>query len=186
MPNPFLRRQAATSKTDVDRPVAVEPIPERVAGHVFAYRGMETHGVDPNNDAHDPEDYGYMQRGVYVDYEPEETGPEPIPVIIVQRGGKERKRFRTVRSSAAGSGDNPSCILGRDEFRRKVTIRNAGTDQVFIGHEAAAAVAMHGYPLSANESISIEAWAAVYAQSATANVVPIAMLVEYVNDGNNE
>lgn len=182
MPNPFIRRQAVTSKTDVDRPVAETPIPERVRGHVFAYRGMETHGVDPNNDAQDPEDYGYMERGVTVQYEPEDNGPEPIPVIIVQHGSKEFRRFRTVRMGSGTSDGSPTAILGRDTDRRKVTIKNVSTDTVYIGHDQSSASQMHGYPLAANETMTVDAWSQIFAISSTTAVVTLAMIIEYVVD----
>src|SRR5690349_20377601 len=101
MPNPFLRRQAATSTTDVDRPVAVTPVPENPAGPVFAYRGQEKHGVEPTVNYRDPEKYDGYERGVDLSvYEPEDPGPDPIPVRIVQDTGREVTKIVTFRAFA--------------------------------------------------------------------------------------
>lgn len=184
MPNPLTRRQGNSSKTDVDRPVAVTPVPERVQGHVFAYRGMETHGVDPNNDPRDPEDYGWMegQRGTPIDFEPAPNPPDPIPVIIVQNAGRELKRFRTTRGSVDS---RVQCVLGRDPLRRKVLIRNTSADPVYIGDSQQAASPMHGWPLAQNETVSIETQSDIYAVSSTSNVCVLAFVVEYVTVSGN-
>jgi hypothetical protein len=182
MPSPFTRRQAATSKTDVDRPVAVTPVPESVKGHVFAYRGMETHGVDPNNTNVDPEEYGWMEeeRGVIVDYEPAEEAIDPIPVFIVQKGGKELRRWRSMTATAVT--DRVSCVLSADPFRRKVVIKNTSTDVVYVGHEQTTASAMHGYPLAQNETLTLESQDSVYAFPSASNPCVLAFAIEFVTE----
>lgn len=181
MPNPFTRLPKNQSKTDVDRPVALVPVPESVAGHVFPYRGMETHGVTPENQWRNTEEYDSNERGVTVYDEEDDHGPDPIPVRIVQAGSREYLRFRTARMGSGTSDTGPVSVLGRDDTRRKVTLKNVSPDTVYLGHDQSSASTMHGYPLAANETIALASWSQIFAVSSTPAVVTLAMVIEYVD-----
>lgn len=191
MPSPFTRLPKSQSK-DSDRPVAVTPVPERVKGHVFAYRGMETHGVDPNNSNTNPDDYGWMeeQRGVIYNDEPAPDPIDPIPVIVVQGAGRELRRFRVTRVTAdALTGTNPGsakAMLGRDPLRRSVIIKNTSADPVYIGHDQQSASAMHGYPLAQNETLTLNGIEPFYAQASAGNPCVLALYIDYVDVINGD
>lgn len=153
--NPFLQKQQNTSTTDVDRPVAVTPIPEHYKGYVLpGGRGTELHGVQPTADPTDPDDWD--QRGVVVDLEPPSDEPDPIPVKIVTAGGEE---FRRMRISTTFAGDSttpgaPKSVVSDDRLtkkRTKVRIKNLSANTLYIGHSPETASPMHGWPLAQNE-----------------------------------
>lgn len=188
MPNPFVKRQPNTSTTDVDRPVSITPVPEKVRGPNFPYRGYETHGVEPNDHAHNPEDYGWMEekRGVVVQYETDAEPPDPIPVYVVQQGGRELRRFRVGRVTTDANNGQVKSMLGRDPLRRSVTIRNTSTDPVYIGHDQQSASPMHGYPLNQNDTLKIEGIEGFYAISSTTNACVLALYIDYVDEIDTE
>jgi hypothetical protein len=108
-----------------------EPVPDTPAGENIPYRGVVDHGV-----AYDqPEltDEAHYHMGREVEYEPEMQEPTPIPVRIVREGERE---IRTIQTShvtlAAGEGSRQ--ILGRDDRRTSVRIKNLGVDNAFIGN----------------------------------------------------
>lgn len=181
MPNPFVRGGAAnTSTVDVDRPVSITPVPEDVTGTVFAYRGMETHGVEPNADYQPPQDYTSEE-----DYDPqyeEEPHPEtPVPVYIVQSGGRELRRFRVTRVLTGAVGTNAIQVVGGGPLRRKTTVVNThATDLVYIGNDMATASPMHGFPLPAGGTFETDSNdTPIWAISSTANAVQLAVKSEY-------
>lgn len=188
MPNPFTRLPRNQSTQDSDRPVSITPVPERVRGHNNPYRGMEAHGVDPNNDTHDVEDYGWMEkeRGVVVSYEPAPDPVDPIPVIVVQGQGRELKRFRVTRVTADGTGGQPKSMLGRDAKRRSVIIKNTSADPVYIGHDQMSASPMHGFPLAQNETLTMNGTEPFFAQSSTTNPCVLALYIDFVGVVNGE
>lgn len=183
--NPFVKQQAVESTTDVSRPVVATPIMETVKGHVFPYRGMETHGVEPTYDTHDTVDYANNERGVEV-YEPDtEPDVDPIPVRIVQgTDGEEIRRARVFRAFATGTnkGTNPSNVVSaafQARLRRRVRIKNLDAATVYIGFTAETASPMNGWPLATNEFIETDSFEAIWAISTAANEAPLAVLVEY-------
>lgn len=186
MPNPLLRRMVPQSKTDVDRPVAETPIPESIHGHVFPYRGMEQHGVRPTEDDHTlPDDYWDEPRGVIVEYEPDRPAPDPIPVHIVNAGGRELRRLRVFRAYATGSASpvgGARNVISSDAIsgmRRSVKVKNLDTTTVYIGDEASSASAMHGWPLAANEVYETTSQEDLWAIGTGTNDSPLAVAVEY-------
>lgn len=181
MPNPFLKLGAAnTSTVDVDRPTALTPIPERMAGNVFAYRGTESHGVEPTGDYEAPEDYT-SEEDYEQQYEGEPVPETPVPVYIVQSGGRELRRFRVTRVLSGAVGGNSVQVVGGDPLRRKVSLINThATDTVYIGSDQQSASAMHGYPVAPGQSFETDSNdSAVWAISATANAVQLAVRIEY-------
>lgn len=183
MPRIF-NRPMSTSKTDVDRPIAIEPVPERVQGPVFPYRGMETHGVAPNADWRDPEQYDGYERGVEVDTEPVEPEPDPIPVYIVQQGGREIRRTLIGRSFATGTtkGGGASNVVGarfQGHTRRSAKVKNLDTTTVYIGTSQETATAMHGWPLAQNEVWETSGEESIWASGTSPNESPLAVTVEW-------
>ena len=186
MPNPLVRRMTPQSKTNVDRPVAETPIPESIHGHVFPYRGMEQHGVAPTEDDRTlPADYWDERRGVEIEYEPDRPAPDPIPVYVVNSGGRELRRLRVFRAYATGSASpvggarnvvNSDAISGT---RRRVKIKNLDTTTVYIGDEANTASAMHGWPLAQNEVYETDSQEDLWALGTGTADSPLAVAVEY-------
>lgn len=189
MPNPFMRLGKAQSREPVDRsiPVPVEPVPETVAGPVFAYRGMETHGVEPGGPYRDPIDYD--SRGVVV-YEDEEEQPDPIPVYVVNQGAREIRDWRTIRTYAATQGQSAKLVINDDyqsRRRSKVTVKNMDVSPVYIGHDQTSASPAFGFILGAGEKIDLNAQSQIWAVGTAAYDAPLAVIVEYVRviDGND-
>lgn len=184
MPNPFVRKQAATSTVDVDRPTSLEPVPERVQGPVFPYRGMETHGVDPGKDWRNPEEYDGYERGVTVDFEEEKAVADPIPVFIVEQGGREIRRTIVFRSFATGTtkGGGASHVVSSDfqgRLRRSAKVKNLATTTVYIGTSQEGASVMHGWPLVENEVWETTGEEDIWAIGTAADESPLAVTVEY-------
>lgn len=187
MANPFLRGGPANMSRrknveDRERPTgAIEPVPEGVTGPVFAYRGQQQHGVSTDRSAIGADPDEFLEASRYdIDYAEPVDEVEPIPVRIVQRESRELKRWRAIRSVANGNGSNPSCLIGREPLRKKITIKNFGVDWVYIGHDGASASALNGYPLVANEVTTIETTEPIYAQSSSSEAMAVVMWIEYV------
>lgn len=184
MPNPLMRLQRKTSTVDVDRPMAIEPVPERVAGHVFPYRGMETHGVDPNNNWRDPEEYDGYERGIEVDSEPLPQEPDPIPVRVVQDGAREIRRTTNFRAFATGSikGGGASQVVSarfQSHTRRSAKVKNMDSTTVYIGTSQESASVMNGWPLAQNEVYETTGEDAIWALGTGTIESPLAVQVEW-------
>lgn len=179
MPSPFVRLPRATSKVDVDRPIAIEPVPERVAGPVFPYRGMETHGVAPNADWRNPEEYDGYERGVEVDTEPPPEDPDPIPVRIVTQDQGEVICFSGTQVTIAAGKEYS---LPRDKNRRNLRIVNVNAfSNIYISAEAGQGGALQGYPLRPNTELPIGSTEPVFIYNAEAvNPIQIGLYYEYV------
>lgn len=179
MRNVLLKRQMVTSKTDVERPTSVEPVPESVSGHVNAYRGMEQHGVEPTaNYAAMP---GFDESDEPLEsYAPREEPADPIRVIVVNQSARERRNMRTVVGYAGSDTGNATAVLGADRARSSARIRNThDTAVVYISHEERTANAMSGYPIRAGEYYDTHTQAEVYAKSDQTENIPVAIAIEY-------
>jgi len=149
-----LRRR--TGSVDVPNPGDVRPdtpVPERVRGTVFAYRGMEQHGVPveqpviPLDDEVDVDEYP-------VD---EDLPPiSPIPVYIVNRSGDER---RTIKTAQFPIGTTATRIANRNDGRTRMRIKNIETTATFLvwigGDNNISSASFDGYPLIGGESIEV-------------------------------
>lgn len=159
MPSPFNRFPANMSKNPPkDR--AIEPTPESYEGYNNPYRGTEMHGVEPTDDPRPVPGYG---SGRTVEYDPPLPEPEPIPVVVVHTGARELRRSRIYQSSANVGA--PTQIVGRDESRILVKLKNLGASVVWIGHDDNIANAQHGWPLAENETYESPTQDTLYALS---------------------
>lgn len=167
MPNPLLGAQRNTSKRipftragEYTGPEAVAPVQEHESGvsdHVFAYRGTETHGVEPTADS-------TMLAGgddtVTAFVEKATPEPDPIPVRVVNESLNELKTFRTYQTLA---NSQPQRILGRDKERTKAQLRVRSADlagtTVWVSHtdNGGGANTLNAYPLSADTDFPIAA-----------------------------
>lgn len=154
------------------------PVVYREAGVVFKNRGQETHGVPMTGT---PDVADEVQGSIPVLVHEEPPPPDPVPVTIVRTGGRELVRSRVQRAYA---GTDVSQIIGRNEARNKVIIRNLSTDTtVWIAEGQHIANPSFGYPIPANSDVTITSETEVFASIATGsttNPVPLALLVEHV------
>jgi hypothetical protein len=139
----------------------MDPEPEKVVGTVFPYRGVENHGVAPNQappayiDDQWPED---TEEPHYVQGPTEE---DPLPVKIVQESSNERMMFRTNQMPVFA--DQPTPILSRQDSRRNVTIRLPSlSNSIWIGPDENVN-RVTGYQLEADRELTLrtteEVWA---------------------------
>lgn len=155
------------------------PRTERVAGSVFAYRGQELHGVPMTGT---PDLYDEVPDGETVLVEELPPEPDPIPVRIVKSGGRELSRWRTQRAYA---GDDASALIGRDESRNTLRIRNLSStagDRVWIAPDQGQANSAFGYPLDPGVEITLNTEDPVFVRRDSAsptNPVPVGVLTEY-------
>lgn len=191
MPNPFTRLQAKTSRDPVERTIptgAIEPTPERVPGTLFAYRGQQTHGVPTDLDASAVDEDMYGEASRYdVNYEPpEDEGPEPIAVRIVETDYQvEMVRGTVTQMTATGTdkGTNASQLVGNDftlRTRTKVRIKNLAATVIYINTESRLANAQFGWPLAQNETFESSSQEAWYGVGSVAAESPVAVYTEYV------
>jgi len=124
----------------------IEPVPEKYAGYNNPYRGTEMHGVEPTVDPRATPGYS---SGREVEYDPPLPEPEPIPVVIRTTGGREVRDSRIYQGKA--NAVRPNQILGLDETRIKVKLKNLGASVVYVGNVDSTANANHGWPLAQNE-----------------------------------
>lgn len=190
MPNPFLRLGSPNqSKGNEDRSTptgAIEPEPEHVAGTVFAYRGMENHGVETNSAYRDPEYVEQAEvRSALVYMEPEEE-PTPVPVRIVDSSSREMPLFRTVHAFAGGTTErlNAVNICPADlqsMTRRRVYVRNMSAKRIYLGNDQSTANAMNGWPLEAGETWDTDSVDDIWAFGTDTTVTPqeLALRIEY-------
>lgn len=183
MPSPFLGGRIVTSKTNVDRPVAIEPVPEHYAGDNNPYRGIENHGVASDSPWRETdEDMPDHDGRLVTVFDQDNEEPDPIPVRIVNRSSVERRAFRVIISYAGGMNTGRAIqILGQDDSRTAATIinRNAvGT--VFIADAPETANDVSGWAIVENGgSYRTESQKAIYATFTGADDGKVRIAVEY-------
>lgn len=198
MPNPFTRFAStpnrSTDPVERTRPHgAIDPVPEKVAGPVFAYRGQQTHGVPTDRDATSVDADMYDAEAEYEpDYLPMDAEPEPIPVRIVQ-GEQSVEVLRSVlsRMTATGTdrGGQAAQIIGNDFLNRSrtiVRIKNVGTDIIYIAPTPELANSMFGYPLAANETFECRSYEAWYAKGTVATETPVSVYSEFSSNTTHD
>lgn len=147
---------------------------------VFAYRGQETHGV-PMTGTPDLVDVDDLGDPVVPNDEP--TEPDPIPVRIVSGGGREYRHARIQRTYAA---DDPTQVVGMNNARTGVRIRNLSTtagDRVWFAEQAHIATNIYGYPLDPGAEVTLSTEEAIFVRrdpASPTNPIPLAVLIEYV------
>lgn len=109
----------------------VEPQPEKVAGTVFPYRGVENHGVAPERAPQAYVDDQWPSDDEATHYVDGPTEDEPIPVRIVNQHSKFRRiaRMRQVPLSSS------KALLGRNDSRVTANIKNIGGNAVYLTPE---------------------------------------------------
>jgi hypothetical protein len=174
MPNPLIRSIPLNTSKEPQRQ-GIEPVPEEYEGDNNPYRGIETHGVEPTVEPREVPGHG---QGRMVTYEAPEPEPEPIPVVIRQMGGRELRRSRVYRAYATASA--PAQIVGRDDNRSKVKIKNLGASDVYIGDSSTTANAMHSWPLAQGEDYESNTQDTLYAMSSHASdSMQVSVMIEY-------
>lgn len=152
MPNPILSMLPKnTGRRPQKEEMDIEPVPEHYAGLNFPYRGTETHGVPPTVE---PRPVPSHAEVVETEFNPPLPEPEPIPVRVVTTGGRELRRSRIFQGKANAGRCNQ--IVGRDDLRYKVKLKNLGTSNVFVGNKDSTANANEGWPLAQNEVFESE------------------------------
>lgn len=156
----------------------VEPVKEKVVGTVFPYRGMESHGVAPNQEPPAYIDDQWPEDTEAPHYEPGPTDYDPLPVKIVQESSQERSMFRTNQMPVAAN--QPTPILSRQDARDKVTIRVPAslTNPIFIGPDENVNV-ITGYRIDAGGEITLKTTEEVWAIGDGTNTSTAFVLWEY-------
>lgn len=101
-----------------------DPEPEKVAGTVFPYRGMESHGVAPTQTPPEYIDDQWPADDEAPHYVQGPTEDDPLPVKVVNEYSRELRIIRPIPFLVT---DKPKPILGRNECRRDLRIRNSST-----------------------------------------------------------
>lgn len=124
-----------------------DPTPEKVAGTVFPYRGVENHGVAPNQappayiDDQWPED---TEEPHYVAGPTEE---DPLPVKIV----KEHSNYRRITRMRQVPVNSSKPLCARNDARVSMNIKNIGANAVYLTSEKVddAVALITGYKVAA-------------------------------------
>lgn len=124
-----------------------EPQPEKVAGTVFPYRGMESHGVAPNQAPPEYVDDQWPADDEGVHYVQGPTEDDPLPVRIVNQHSKFR-RITRIRQVPV---DTSKPLLARNDARVTASFKNIGANAVYLIPEPMdnGAVLVTGYKLAA-------------------------------------
>lgn len=177
MANPLMNRQQNTSKADMaDRPQPIDPEPEHYAGENFPYRGIEYHGVEPTAEPRETPGYDATVGAEFKEVKEPET---PVPVKIVTEGLKEINDWQVRREYVSGAS---YCIAGRNNNRTRLTIRNAGAVNVWVGSNGSVTSFM-GYPIVPNAELTLnKAVTPVYAVSDDGTQQPVIIVEEFVRN----
>lgn len=139
----------------------VEPVPDKVAGTVFPYRGTEQHGVAANQAPPAYVDDQWPEDTEEPHYVPGPTEEDPLPVKIVQESSSERMMFRTNQMPVKAN--EPTPIMSRQDSRRNVTVRLPSlSNSIWIGPDENVN-RVTGYQLEADREVTLrtteEIWA---------------------------
>lgn len=178
MRNPLLASQPLnTSKTRRETGEVELGAPTEV----FPYRGTEAHGVEPTAR---PKPVPGHEESRDVPLEPVEEEPQPIPVVVRNEPGRQRRYTRFTREYAPITAARQT--VGREDARLSVKVKNLGAEPVWIGNTPETANAMHGWPLAENETFESTTQGTLYAMSSHAtDQMQLAVAIEYVADLSN-
>lgn len=159
MPNPIMRLGTPNrGHQPPDRPQPLTPVPESVHGHNNAYRGLEDHGVASTTPHPDDETFDGTRNAVITLATPQ----APVPVEIVQRGGRERLRMQAQQFPLTTKPQRVlSANLRRKSARLKWRATATVTDVMISTSESAAA--MSAYPLDVGVTETLDTQAEVWA-----------------------
>jgi hypothetical protein len=97
---------------------------------------------------------------VQVEYMEPEPLQEPVPVLIVNEGAKERRDWDT-NTYFIDATRGPQNIVNEDTRRTTLYIRNNGPNTVYLAPRSGVNVES-GYPLAMNETFTMDAETAVW------------------------
>lgn len=177
MPSLSQLRGIVTSHNPPQRPQPIEPVTESYEGENIPYRGTELHGV-PMFD--EPQDVPAWHEGREVVYEEQEPEQDPVPVRIVNTSGREVRRSRIFQVPAPVLDTPAKQVVGMDEQRSSVKVKNITADAVWIGNEAHTANSVHGWRLNENETYETTSQMSLWVTGSHAsNVSKVAVSVDY-------
>lgn len=153
MPNPFIRLGGQVQSKPVDdRPEATPPVPEHYVGTNNPYRGIEDHGVKPNNDPSPTGAWADNHEGFT--YVKEDPAQAPIDVHVVNLYARELRKCRVHVMSVNGS--RTQQFVGRNEARQSITFRNNDAAlSVFIGITISMNTALNGFELKPGQDLTL-------------------------------
>lgn len=124
-----------------------EPVPEKVAGTVFPYRGVENHGVAPNQEPPAYIDDQWPEDTEEPHYVPGPTEDDPLPVRVVNQHSVFRRITRTHQVPVNSS----KPLLARNDARISASFKNIGANAVYLTPEKVddAVALITGYKVSA-------------------------------------
>lgn len=153
----------------------LRPVPESYQAPVFAYRGVQQHGVNPASVDQPPD---HMAEGGTVAVKPPKQGPDPVPVRIVSPGTKEYAQWRAFQAYVGGL---PTQVVNRKEDRESLGVKNLSGGPgvaVWIGPDANVSK-QTGYRLDPGEKFSLNGEAEIWAISDDGSVVILAGYFEF-------
>ncbi len=154
----------------------VTPVPDKVAGTVFPYRGTEQHGVQANQEPPAYLDDQWPEDSEAPHYVQGPTEEDPLPGKIVQESSSERMMFRTNQMPVSTT--EPKPIVDRLDSRRNVTVKNpTGGNDVWISPDENVN-AVSGFLLEPGEQVTLRTTEQIWAITETAQTT-VHVLWEY-------
>lgn len=155
----------------------ITPEPDKTVGTVFPYRGVENHGVKPNQEPPAYVDDQWPEDTEEPHYVPGPTEEDPLPVKIVQESSNERMMWRVNQMPVFA--DRPTPILGRQDSRRNVTVRLPSlSNGCWLGPDENVN-RVTGYQLEAGMEITLRTTEEIWAIGDGTNATTVAVLWEY-------
>lgn len=179
MPNPLVRLgQSITSKPVPERPQPVTPVMDNPAGHNNPWRGIQDHGVAPNNEPEAPGTLLDTKAGIH--YQEPKPEIDPIPVLVVNEYGREMRKWRPFRSFAMIA--NSTQLIGRNMARSSLYIRNiSDTVSIWVSPEPNITIGLNAFEIEPNTDLTIntqdDVW--VLAGTGATDPVPIQAIENY-------
>ncbi len=109
----------------------INPEPEKVVGTVFPYRGVETHGVKPNQEPPAYLDDQWPEDTEAPHYENGPTEEDPLPVKIVTQHSNFRRVTRVRQVPVSSS----KALVARNDARVSAWFKNIGGNAVYLTPE---------------------------------------------------
>lgn len=179
MPNPFMRL-GSTNVSDEemapDRPRPTAPILETYEGSNHPYRGIESHGVADTGKPSDPQtEWNDGTRKVV--YDDNKNEPDPVPVKIVEQGGREIKSWRIITDKVPAN-NGIRRVVGANPRRTGLRIKNNNNFFLYIGSNESVA-SYTGYPMGSFESLDLDIQDEVWVSNPDAANLADIVVIEY-------